>query len=49
MFLFGTEIDYIKSIIGANFEVRNPNAKSSCGCGISVNFDMDKLATQSAI
>jgi iron-sulfur cluster assembly accessory protein len=45
MFLFGTEVDYIKSIVGANFEIRNPNAKSACGCGVSVNFDMDKLAT----
>ena len=48
MFLFGTEIDYTKSIMGSNFEVRNPNAKSSCGCGVSINFDMDKLA-ESAI
>ena len=45
MFLAGTEIDYVKSIVGANFEIRNPNAKSACGCGVSVNFDMDKLAT----
>ncbi len=43
MFLFGTEIDYVKQIFGSNFEIRNPNAKSSCGCGVSVNFDMDKL------
>jgi iron-sulfur cluster assembly protein len=43
MFLVGTEIDYVKSIIGSNFEIRNPNAKSSCGCGVSVNFDMDKI------
>ena len=27
----------------SNFEIRNPNAKSSCGCGVSVNFDFDKL------
>ena len=26
------------------FEIVNPNAKSSCGCGVSVNFDMDKLS-----
>jgi Fe-S cluster assembly iron-binding protein IscA len=44
MFLFGTEVDYVKSIVGANFEIRNPNAQSACGCGVSVNFDMDKLA-----
>ena len=44
MFLFGTEIDYKKDIIGSMFEINNPNAKSSCGCGVSVNFDVDKLA-----
>lgn len=43
MFLIGTEVDYVKTLIGSNFEIRNPNAKSSCGCGVSVNFDMDKL------
>lgn len=43
MFLIGTEIDYVSSIVGSNFEIRNPNAKNSCGCGISVNFDMDKI------
>ena len=43
MFLAGTEIDYVKSIVGSNFEIRNPNAQSACGCGVSVNFDMDKL------
>tara|TARA_Y100000389_G_C17402972_1_gene486422 strand:+ start:279 stop:647 length:369 start_codon:yes stop_codon:yes gene_type:complete len=45
MFLIGTEVDYVKSLVGSNFEIRNPNAQSSCGCGVSVNFDMDKLAT----
>jgi iron-sulfur cluster assembly accessory protein len=43
MFLVGTEIDYKKDIIGSMFEIKNPNAQSSCGCGVSVNFDMDKL------
>jgi len=43
MFLFGTVIDYKKDIMGSMFEIQNPNAKSSCGCGVSVNFDMDKL------
>src|SRR5210317_570059 len=44
MFLIGTEIDYKKDIIGSMFEIKNPNAQSSCGCGVSVNFDMDKLS-----
>lgn len=43
MFLLGSTIDYTKSIIGSTFEIKNPNAQSSCGCGVSVNFDMDKL------
>jgi len=43
MFLIGTEVDYVKSLVGSNFEIKNPNAHSSCGCGISVNFDVDKL------
>ena len=45
MFLVGTEINYKKDIMGSQFEVNNPNAQSACGCGISVNFDMNKLAT----
>lgn len=43
MFLIGTTIDYKKDIIGAMFDIQNPNAQSSCGCGVSVNFDMDKI------
>jgi iron-sulfur cluster assembly protein len=43
MFLIGTELDYVRSIVGSNFEIKNPNAKSSCGCGVSVNFNLDDL------
>jgi iron-sulfur cluster assembly accessory protein len=43
MFLIGTVIDYKKDIIGSMFEIQNPNAQSSCGCGVSVNFDMDAI------
>lgn len=43
MFLFGTTIHYKKDLMGSMFEVINPNAQSACGCGVSVNFDMDKL------
>lgn len=40
MFLIGTQVDYVKSLVGSNFEIRNPNAQSACGCGVSVNFDI---------
>lgn len=34
-FLDGSTIDYVDELIGASFQIRNPNAKSSCGCGTS--------------
>ena len=33
--LGGAEIDYVEELVGSSFQVRNPNAKSSCGCGSS--------------
>lgn len=33
--LAGAEIDYVEDLMGASFQVRNPQAKSSCGCGSS--------------
>lgn len=34
-FLKGAELDYVEEMIGASFQVKNPNAASSCGCGTS--------------
>jgi iron-sulfur cluster assembly accessory protein len=34
-FLEGAEIDWVDDLIGSSFKLRNPNAKSSCGCGVS--------------
>ena len=34
-FLSGSEIDWVQELIGAAFKVKNPNAKTSCGCGVS--------------
>ena len=33
--LNGSEIDYVEELIGASFQVKNPNATASCGCGTS--------------
>lgn len=33
--LANSEIDYIEELMGGGFTVKNPNAKSSCGCGQS--------------
>lgn len=35
MYIAGSEIDYVDELIGAAFQIRNPNATSSCGCGTS--------------
>jgi iron-sulfur cluster insertion protein len=37
-YLMGSEIDYSESLQGAQFVIRNPNAKTTCGCGSS--FDL---------
>lgn len=34
-FLADAEIDWVDDLIGSSFKIRNPNARSSCGCGIS--------------
>ena len=34
-YLMGAEVDYAESLHGAQFVIRNPNAKSTCGCGSS--------------
>ena len=36
--LSGAEIDFVEDLVGASFQVRNPNAKSSCGCGSSFSI-----------
>ena len=36
--LKGSEIDFVDELAGAEFRVKNPNAKSSCGCGVSFSI-----------
>ncbi len=35
--LAGAEIDFDDGLTGKGFEIRNPNAASTCGCGKSFN------------
>ena len=37
-FLLGAEVDWVDELIGASFKVKNPNARSSCGCGVSFSL-----------
>jgi iron-sulfur cluster insertion protein len=41
MYLFGSEISLDVSIMGTKLTINNPQVKSSCGCGESVNIDTD--------
>jgi len=34
-YLAGAEIDYQQNVEGEQFVIKNPNAKSTCGCGSS--------------
>ena len=36
--LNGAEVDFVEDLMGASFQVRNPNAASSCGCGNSFSI-----------
>ncbi|MBN8873089.1 MAG: iron-sulfur cluster insertion protein ErpA [Rhodospirillales bacterium] len=37
--LAGAELDFTDALMGSHFAVRNPNAKSACGCGTSFSVD----------
>jgi len=36
--LNGAEVDFVEDLMGASFQVHNPNAASSCGCGNSFSI-----------
>ena len=36
-YLKGSVVDFVESLTGSRFDINNPNAKSSCGCGDSFN------------
>jgi iron-sulfur cluster insertion protein len=36
--LNGSEVDFVEDLMGASFQIRNPNAASSCGCGNSFSI-----------
>ena len=38
MYLAGSQIDFVDDLIGAAFQINNPNATSSCGCGTSFSL-----------
>lgn len=37
LYLAGSTLDYADGLMDSGFKIRNPNAKSTCGCGESFN------------
>lgn len=37
-FLEGSEIDFVDDLMGQSFQIKNPNATASCGCGTSFSI-----------
>ena len=35
LYMGGSEVDFVDNLMGQSFEIRNPNAVASCGCGTS--------------
>ena len=36
--LKGSEVDFVKELIGEQFRISNPQSKSSCSCGVSFSL-----------
>lgn len=37
-YLDGSVIDFVDDLMGQSFQIRNPNATTSCGCGTSFSI-----------
>jgi iron-sulfur cluster assembly accessory protein len=46
IYLRGSKIDYVENLQSSGFQIENPNAASSCGCGLS--FKASKEASAQA-
>ncbi len=44
----GSVVDYTESLMGAGFEVKNPNVVAACGCGSSFRVADDEEAAACA-
>lgn len=42
-FLNGATLDFQQDLMGSRFAIKNPNAVSGCGCGVSFVVDFNKF------
>ena len=38
VYMAGAEIDFVDNLLGQSFQINNPNAVASCGCGTSFSI-----------
>jgi iron-sulfur cluster insertion protein len=38
-YLEGATVDYVESLMGSSFSIKNPNAETTCGCGSSFSIN----------
>ena len=38
VYMSGSEIDFVDNLMGQSFQIKNPNAVASCGCGTSFSI-----------
>ena len=38
MFVIGSELDYVETLLMSGFQINNPNVKKSCSCGSSFSI-----------
>lgn len=46
MYIAGSEIDFVNSLMGGGFTVHNPNAVTGCACGHSFDTGMNQATAQ---
>jgi iron-sulfur cluster assembly accessory protein len=42
-YINGMTLDYVKEGLNEIFKFKNPKEQSSCGCGVSINFDLEQV------
>ena len=42
-YINGMTLDFVKEGLNEVFKFHNPKEKDSCGCGVSINFDLEQF------
>jgi iron-sulfur cluster assembly accessory protein len=45
-YMRGSVIDYVDDLMGQSFQVKNPNATASCGCGTSFSIQPTEMPSR---